>query len=441
MRSGLALALILGIASQAKATSLLIKNAHVVDPAAATVSLKNILIRDGRTAEILNAGSAPSAEDVFDAKKLWLIPGLTDMHTHSWGNDAPFEEFETIGPENTAKRMLYSGVTSFLDLGSPEDVIFPARERLRKGETQGAELLAAGSVFVSGKASRDGKAHVVNTQKEARAEVDKLASRKPDVVKVIFDYRRKSGMKREVMAAIVRQAKKHGLPAVVHIGSWLNAKHAAEAGAGAFTHLNEDEVVPDDVVKALKASGIRAIPTMAVQLETLNISESPGLLKAPLLVDVTSKELRSAYARIKEDPEMEYQIRWQKDGRINDKKSFEKLRAAGIPLLAGSDAANYGSFQGYSLHRELVLFTENGASRWEALRAATTEPDAFFKRVPPLAPGGWANFVLLKRNPADDITATQEIAEVFYRGRKLDRPALLKSSFNRSGIEPASSGK
>lgn len=429
------------LAQSASASTLLIKNARVVDPASSTITLRHILIRDGKVASLTGPEAPPAADETYDAKKQWLLPGLTDMHTHSWGNDAPFEKAESIGTENTAKRMLYAGVTSFLDLGSREDSIFEARERLRRGDTHGAEALAAGSVFVSGPRAAGGPAHVVNSVKEANAELKRFWAKKPDVVKVIFDYRRKSGMKREVMAALVKAAKARGVPVVVHIGSWLNAKHAAEAGATAFTHLCEDEVVPDDVVSALKSSGIVAIPTMAVQLDTLNIAETPSLLKAPLLVELTSKELRDAYARINEDPEMEYQLTWQKEGRVNDKKSLAKLHQAGVRLLAGSDAANYGTFQGYSLHRELVLLNENGVGAWETLRAATTWPDEFFKRVRAFEPGADADFVLLKRNPVEEILATQDIAEVFYRGRRVERAALIKSSFSRSATAPASTGK
>ncbi|MEQ1878128.1 MAG: amidohydrolase family protein, partial [Bdellovibrionia bacterium] len=179
----------------------------------------------------------------------------------------------------------------------------------------------------------------------------------------------------------------------------------------------------------------------AVQLDTLNLTEKPEFLNQPLFVQVTTKELRDAYKKIKEDPEMEYQIEWQKDGRVNDKTSFKKIFEAGIPIFAGSDASNYGSFQGFSLHRELELFVENGMPAWEALRSTTIGPERFFGRPGGFENGALANFVVLKSNPIEKIKATQEIEDVFYRGVKVDRPALLKASFSHNDSNSASNGK
>ena len=42
-----------------------------------------------------------------------------------------------------------------------------------------------------------------------------------------------------------------------------------------------------------------------------------------------------------------------------------------------------------------------------------------------LAEGKYAGFLVLNANPLDDILNTREISEVFLRGEKLDRDALL----------------
>jgi imidazolonepropionase-like amidohydrolase len=282
---------------------------------------------------------------------------------------------------------------------------------------------------VPGKPNPKSGAHLVTSPTQAKQEVARFARQKPDVIKIIFDYRRDHAMPKSVMKAIVQEAKKQKLKTVVHIGDWNNARDALEAGATAITHLCEDGVIPDSVVKAFKKSGAYSIPTMAVQLEMVNISEKPELLKRQLYLDVTGAGVHDGYKRLKEDPEMEEEISWQKDGREFDKKSLKKLVEAGIPLLTGSDAANYGSFQGYSLHREMELFSELGVPNWDVLRAATTRAGEFLGEAYGIGEGDWANLVLLKKNPVENIQATQEIEAVFFKGEKVDRQAILKESF------------
>ena len=48
---------------------------------------------------------------------------------------------EEFGPDETARRMLYAGVTAYLDLGLNADRIFDARERQRRGELVGTRSL------------------------------------------------------------------------------------------------------------------------------------------------------------------------------------------------------------------------------------------------------------------------------------------------------------
>jgi len=59
------------------------------------------------------------------------------------------------------------------------------------------------------------------------------------------------------------------------------------------------------------------------------------------------------------------------------KKLVGALRAAGVPMLAGTDAMGIGMVGGFSLHEELRNFVEAGLTPFEALRTATTNAAAF----------------------------------------------------------------
>jgi dihydroorotase len=68
-------------------TALLIRAGHLIDPAAGVDALKDILLKDGRVAEIAAPGKLKSAiqdsgAEILDATGLTVAPGLVDIHVH-----------------------------------------------------------------------------------------------------------------------------------------------------------------------------------------------------------------------------------------------------------------------------------------------------------------------------------------------------------------------
>ncbi len=65
-------------------TALVIKGGHLVDPAAGVDALKDILLQNGRVAEIAAPGKLKTANgaEVLNATGLTVAPGLIDMHVH-----------------------------------------------------------------------------------------------------------------------------------------------------------------------------------------------------------------------------------------------------------------------------------------------------------------------------------------------------------------------
>ncbi len=65
-------------------SSILIVNGHLVDPAAGVDATKDILLKDGRVAEVTAPGKckAPPDAQIIDAKGLTVAPGLIDIHVH-----------------------------------------------------------------------------------------------------------------------------------------------------------------------------------------------------------------------------------------------------------------------------------------------------------------------------------------------------------------------
>ena len=60
---------------------ILLKNAFVIDPIAATAAPMDLLVEDG-VISALAAGIAAKGHEIIDCTGLYLAPGLVDMHVH-----------------------------------------------------------------------------------------------------------------------------------------------------------------------------------------------------------------------------------------------------------------------------------------------------------------------------------------------------------------------
>jgi dihydroorotase len=68
---------------KSKSGSLLIKGGHVIDPAAKIDAAMDVLLRDGRVAEVAPPNKVRgSADEKFDARGLIVAPGFIDLHVH-----------------------------------------------------------------------------------------------------------------------------------------------------------------------------------------------------------------------------------------------------------------------------------------------------------------------------------------------------------------------
>ncbi|MFA4857859.1 MAG: dihydroorotase [Candidatus Margulisiibacteriota bacterium] len=75
------------------ATSLLIKNGRIIDPASGKDAAGDILVADGKIVKIAKKISQRAGK-IIDAKGCWVVPGLIDMHVHL--RDPGCAEQETI---------------------------------------------------------------------------------------------------------------------------------------------------------------------------------------------------------------------------------------------------------------------------------------------------------------------------------------------------------
>lgn len=405
---------------------LVLENARIVDPSTRQVINGHLLIAGGRIVAIEREGTVPEARERVDLDGRWVIPGLVDMHVHSVGNLAPPRRFEFLGPEGTARRVLGAGVTAFLDLFYAEDAILGLRDRQRSEGLPGADIFAAGPCLTApaGHCSEYGvPTRLVEDPDEARREVRELAAKRPDVVKLVYDhaYTAMPTVDRVTMAAVLAAAREAGIPTVVHVGTWQDAAEAAEAGASAITHLARESPISAKLAGELARRGTAVIPTLVTIADAAVLARHPEMLDEPFISAFASDSTLAAYRDSTAFPDYlkSWLVRYDTIvGRYYE--SMRRLRAAGVTLLVGTDAGNFGTVQGWSVHRELARFVEAGLDPWDALAAATVAPGRFLGRSWGVRVGDEANLVVLDGSPVEDIRNTAKIHLVVHHGKAVN---------------------
>lgn len=109
---------------QTQPYDLLFKGGHVLDPANNVDAVLDVAVAAGKVAAVAKDISAAQAKKVIDAKGLYVVPGLIDIHYHIGHGGAPLDWFtpearvhlQPLGiPADLA---LVSGTTTIVDAGT-----------------------------------------------------------------------------------------------------------------------------------------------------------------------------------------------------------------------------------------------------------------------------------------------------------------------------------
>ncbi|HUI26379.1 MAG TPA: amidohydrolase family protein [Candidatus Kryptonia bacterium] len=429
--------------------SCVIRNVRVFDAARAVLldGLRDVVVRDGRIAAIASPGATAAGLAETDGHGATLLPGFVDVHTHTGGSASPPWRTELPAQEENLGAFLYAGVTTVLDAGALTPAIFQLRDKVRSGAVLSPHLYAAGPMFTAPNGHPVGLmrgnlpfwigwyilpriAREVATPDAARQAVADLLPHRPDVIKVAVDdlVPGEPRIATEVIAAIVARAHESHVRVVAHIGQSRDVIDSVGAGVDALMHDVYNGPITDEAIAKLAAARIPVVATVGIwdaveQLGTLRADTVSSLTREiakPAVLDALSAfpndSVRSQMSAMRQ-PVM--------DGHAARRTNVAKLRAAGVPILVGSDAVNAGQFPGAGLHNELVKLVESGMPANEVLRAATYDNARFLggeqADFGEVAPGKRADLVLVQGDPTADITATQRIAHVWLEGVELER--------------------
>jgi imidazolonepropionase-like amidohydrolase len=372
---------------------------------------QDVLVQDGRIVSVGAGATAPAGVPEYRADGHTLMPALIDSHTHNFGA--------------SRAEALRFGVGTQIDLFSDHRAIAGARrQRASLDRTVDADMWSAGTLVTApaGHGTQFGMAiPTLSSPAGADAFVAARIAEGSDFIKLVLESGDGWGQQiptldRATLAAAIAAAHARGRKAVVHAGSHDEARIAIEAGADGLVHAFGDRVADDALVTAAAGRGVFVVPTLVVMESMANRGVAladDGAIRPWLAPGQLQTLQRRFQAGVERGPVIDNAI-----------ATTRRLAAAGVRLLAGSDAPNPGTAHGASLHRELELLVQAGRTPAQALASATQLPAETFGigdrgRI---APGLRADLLLVAGDPATDIRATRSIAAIWKNGYRVERP-------------------
>ena len=375
-----------------------------------------VSIEDERITAVGPASAVPSGGrdvSVLDAAGLFVMPGMLDCHVHLLSSGAA--DYATRGLKEllpytairgaaNAKILLDMGYTTVRDVGAMGYGNIALRQAIEDGLVPGPRIFAAGhSLSVPGghgdsyyrpevHVQRDG---LINGADEARRAVRDLVKMRADVIKLLVtggvmtdgsDVGLLQWTADELHAAI-DQTHHLGRRVAGHCHGAAGVKEAIRAGLDTVEH---GTLLDDEAIALMKQHGTYYVPTLVAPFHICAGGTASGI---------------PAYAVQKSHLVME-----------RHKESVRQAHAMGVKIAMGTDCGTPFNIAGKNA-LELELLTQNGLSPAEALMATTrvaAEAIGIDDRVGTLAPGKWADIILVRGDPLADIRLLQQAERIVW---------------------------
>jgi aminopeptidase N len=360
-------------------TTLVLRGGHWLDVRAGRLRPNGaIVVRGGKIVAIhppSDGWRPPAGARIVDLTGRTVLPGLIDAHVHlTLAGDA----------DSNARATLLAGFTTVVDLGSVGGAGIRLRDAIARGAVPGPTVIAAGSWIGAKVGVCEFGGATVSGPNEARGRARADLDAGADVLKVCVTgwpadavaFPDSIELKREPLEAVMEVARDARRAVFAHAIGSAGALLAATQGVRALAHT---PVIDSAGAAALARSGVRVISTLAT------LGQLPG-----------GAEVR---------------------------RSFQRLRKAGVPIVLGTDA---GVLPHGKNAEELVALTEAGLSPSEAIRAATVEAADLVgaKDIGEIRVGAAGDLLVVAGNPLRDIRVLERPVMVVKRGITYVPPAV-----------------
>jgi imidazolonepropionase-like amidohydrolase len=384
-----------------------------------------VVVTDDRFSAVGVRGDVEIPRDarVIEARGMFLIPGLIELHDHMTTETTFMSAIEdvvdgTIAAVQHLKLELYAGITTARDVGSMGDVPFKMRDAILRGELEGPRVFVAGeAIHATGGHGDEGypldKDLYLKTLKlspyslapsrgkgpegpvgpwEWRGAVRRQIHRGADLIKVMSNF-----TPEEIQAA-VDEAHQLGFR-VTTDSNTVYTKWAVEAGVDSVEHPMPRD---DETIRMMAEKGIYSVPTLIAY--ELIFEEDGGYYWSLHRRDFFGDAGRNAGLY-----------------RERNLDVFRRMHRAGVKMGVGTDI--FGDLRSQiptNYIRELQLMVEGGYSPMEALVAATrigAEVIGVERDIGTVEVGKLADLVVLAENPLKDFEAIRSRRLVMKDGR------------------------
>jgi imidazolonepropionase-like amidohydrolase len=345
------------------------------------------VLPDGEPRELYVVDGRVTYEKVAGAENGgsgWIVPGLVDAHCHVGLDSQGGVDEATTEAQAVADRD--AGALLLRDCGSPVDTSWiHDRDDLPR-------LIRAGRHIARTRRYIRNYAHEVEPE-DLTAYVVKEAQRGDGWVKLVGDWiSRDAGdlapsFPPEAFAAAIEAAHEQGARVTAHCFGETVLPTLIEAGIDCIEHGTG---LTTDLIDTMVARGTALVPTV-VQLNNFPEYAAAGEERFPAY----AATMRDLYAHRRETIMSAYE--------------------AGVPIYAGTDAGGvlpHGGIAG-----EVLELAAYGFAPEDALGAASWRAREWLGWNATLEEGAPADFVVLDRNPLEDLSVLKSPTRVVLRGR------------------------
>jgi hypothetical protein len=424
--------------------SLVLRNISVIDglgnPPKAN---QDVLITDGRIVEVSDTAMTSDLADdvkVIAGDGLTVMPGLIDMHVHLWAvRQRPGMPAGAL--QGLLNAYLYSGVTSVHDMDNDLDGIVKLRDDVKNGDIVGPNISTVGRQISRLETVTSGVNDLLKpeAQQEIRDRLDELQGKGIKIIKLY------AGLSNWSARHIMKAAKERGMTGVADF--WctnLSLTGFQVTNVDGWAHGGCAKMQPY-VAEWMRDNDKFAILTLSIFDSMSNTRppidrETRGFLSDPLIVDVMGKKAIEDYyenydairAQRYEGDQAYYQM--QLFGDMSDlltinQHNLRALYAAGVLVGMGTDSPGITpDWPGESMHNELELHVQAGVSPIDAIQMATSNGAKILNwdaELGSVEQGKVADLLIVKGDPANNITDTRNVVHVIKSGKLLDRAAMV----------------
>ncbi len=372
-----------------------------------------LLIANGRVAAVgpKTDIKIPEQAEIVDMQGKTIIPGLINAHGHV--GDVKGIQSGHYSRQNVIDNLgIFAryGVTTVVSLGADQEAAVPLRAVNDTTATQRARLYIAGEV-ISG-----------SSPEEAISVVGRNDSMTVDFMKIRVDNNLGSTpkMSEEIYQAVINQSHELGYKIATHMYYLDDAKKLLNAGSDFLAHSIRDLPVDQELVDLLKENEVCYCPTLTRELSTFVYEDTASFFSDPFFLNEFDKSTIAPLL----DPDRQQQVKNSRSAQIYKEHlptamaNLKTLSDNGVTIAFGTDSGIPTRFMGYFEHLEMEMMADAGMTPMQIIVSATKDAAACLelKNIGQLAPGYWADFVVLDASPLEDIKNTRSISSVWIGG-------------------------